>query len=120
METCLSIGFPKIRHYLYKCKSTAQFHQPTVAPPYTLNRQHLIDLYKRAHQRLHCSTRPLRLLFEKSSDEALLAWDTKGFELYIVFEPLVDTTTATDLVGTLLNWIKKREDRLFHLNAPTF
>lgn len=119
-ETCLSSGFPEIRHYLYKCKSTAQFYLPTLSTPYTLSRQNLIELYKRSHQRLHCHTRPLKLVFERTPDEAILAWDTKGFELYVVFEPLVDTANAINLVGRLLNWIKKREDKLFHLSAPTF
>ncbi|CAH0550072.1 unnamed protein product [Brassicogethes aeneus] len=119
-ETCLTAGFTELRHYLYKCKSTAQFYQPSLAPPYTLEKERLLELYKRAHQHLHCSSRPLKLVFEKSSKEVVLAWDTKGFELYVVFEPLIDTTGAINLVGKLLNWIKNREDKLFHLNAPTF
>lgn len=119
-ETCLTAGFPELRHYLYKCKSTAQFYQPSLSAPYTLEKERLLELYKRAHQHLHCSSRPLKLVFEKSSNEAILAWDTKGFELYVIFEPLIDTTNAINLVGKLLNWIKKREEKLFHLNAPTF
>lgn len=27
-ESCTATGFPEVRHYLYKCKSTAQFYQP--------------------------------------------------------------------------------------------
>lgn len=119
-ETCTSIGFPELRHYLYKCKSTAQFHQPSIAPPYTLNNDRLWSLYKQAHQRMHSSFRPLKLLFERTTQEALLAWDTKGFELYVVLEPLTNTANVIETVGKLLNWIKKREDKLFHLNAPTF
>lgn len=119
-ETCIVAGFPELRHYLYKCKSTAQFYQPSLSPPYTKYHEKLSNLYKRAHQLLHCSTRPLKLLFEKNSDEAILAWDTRGFELYVVFEPLIDTNSAIGSVGRLLNWIKKREEKLFHLNAPTF
>ncbi|KAJ8944935.1 hypothetical protein NQ318_013083 [Aromia moschata] len=119
-DTCANAGFTELRHYLYKCKSTAQFYQPSLSPPYVLSKQRLIDLYKRAYQRLHCTTRPLKLLFERSSDEVILAWDTKGFELYIIFEPLIDTTSAISLVTKLLNWIKKKEERLFHLTSPTF
>ncbi|KAG5860350.1 hypothetical protein JTB14_006713 [Gonioctena quinquepunctata] len=119
-DSCATAGFPELRHYLYKCKSTAQFHQPILTPPYTQCKPHLISIYKRAQQRLHNDTRPLRLVFERSSKEAILAWDTKGFELYVVFEPLINTSEAIDLIGRLLIWIKKREERLFHLNAPTF
>ncbi|KAF2879329.1 hypothetical protein ILUMI_26840 [Ignelater luminosus] len=119
-ETCVDIGFPELRHYLYKCKSTAQFHQPSMGAPYTINCKRLLDLYRRAHYRLHCPTRPLKLLFERTSEDALLAWDTRGFELYAILEPLTDTGNAIATVGRLLNWIKKREDKLFQLNAPTF
>ncbi|CAG9761924.1 unnamed protein product [Ceutorhynchus assimilis] len=119
-ESALATGFPELRHYLYKCKSTVQFYQPALCPPYTKNKVRLIELYKRAHQKMHCPTRPLKLSFERSSDEAVFSWDTKGFELYAVFEPLIDTASAINCVSKLLNWIKKREDKLFHLNAYTF
>ncbi|KAJ8976417.1 hypothetical protein NQ317_005337 [Molorchus minor] len=118
-ESYTTADFQEIRHYLYKCKSTAQFYQPSIGPPYTQTTEHLINVYKRAHHKLHSTVRPLKLIFERNSKEAILAWDTKGFELYIVFEPLIDTTKAISFVGKLLNWIKKKEERIFHLNAPT-
>ncbi|CAH1186871.1 unnamed protein product [Phyllotreta striolata] len=119
-ESSASAGFVEIRHYLYKCKSTAQFYQPNLSPPYAQSKEPLIEIYKRAHHRLHNVSRPLKLIFERSANEAILAWDTKGFELFVVFEPLIDTSQAIVLIGKLLNWIKKKEERLFHLNAPTF
>ncbi|KAK4883781.1 hypothetical protein RN001_000052 [Aquatica leii] len=119
-ETCMEMGFPELRHYLYKCKSTAQFYQPTKGAPYSINCKRLLNLYKQAHYKLHCPTRPLKLLFERNGNDALLAWDTPGFELYAVLEPLTETSSAITTVGRLLSWIKKREDKLFQLNAPTF
>lgn len=119
-DTCIVAGFPELRHYLYKCKSTAQFYQPARSPPYTKHGDYLMALYKRASQLLHCPGRPLKLLFERNSGEAVLAWDTRGFELYVVFEPLIDVNSAIACVSRLLNWIKRREENLFHLNAPTF
>lgn len=118
-ETCTIAGFPELRHYLYKCKSTAQFHQASLSPPY-VDQTLLLSLFKRAHHRMHSTNQPLKLLFERTTNEALLAWDTRGFELYVVLEPLTDITNAITSVGKLLNWIKKREDTFFHLNAPTF
>ncbi|KAB0803478.1 hypothetical protein PPYR_00448 [Photinus pyralis] len=119
-ETCMEVGFPEVRHYLYKSKSTAQFYQPHISAPYSSNHKRLMNIYKRAHYKLHCPTRPLKLLFERTPQDAILAWDTRGFELYAVLEPLIETSSAISTVGRLLNWIKKREDKLFHLNAPTF
>ncbi|XP_030765718.1 vacuolar fusion protein MON1 homolog A [Sitophilus oryzae] len=119
-ETAVNAGFAEIRHYLYKCKSTAQFYQPSLAPPYSKEKMRLIEIYKRSNQQLHNTARPLKLIFERSANEAIFSWDTTAFELYVVFEPLIDIACAIDFVTKLLNWVKKREDKLFHLNAPTF
>ncbi|KAK9873814.1 hypothetical protein WA026_002172 [Henosepilachna vigintioctopunctata] len=117
---CAESGFLEVRHYLYKSKSTAQFYQPSVSPPYNKYGQVLTDLYKRLHQGLHCSARPLKLFFERRANEAIFAWDTVGFELYIIFEPLVETGNVVAIITRLLNWMKEREDNLFHLQVPTF
>lgn len=45
---------------------------------------------------------------------------TQGYELFAVFEPLIDKITVINLVNKLLKWIKKEEDYLFILNAPSF
>lgn len=119
IENCSLSGLPEIRHYLYKCKSTAQFHQPSISAPYTSDR-HILNLYKYAHKKIHHSTRPLKLLFEKTKNEVILAWDTKTFELYVILEPLTSAALANASVGRLLNWLKTREDTYFHLSAPTF
>ncbi|KAL3288658.1 hypothetical protein HHI36_003091 [Cryptolaemus montrouzieri] len=118
--SCVSSGFIEVRHYLYKAKSTAQFYQPSVSPPYNKYPQVLSNMYKRLHQRLHCPARPLKLFFERRATEAIFAWDTVGFELYIIFEPLVETSNVVAIITRLLNWMKEREDNLFHLHVPTF
>lgn len=119
-QPCSAVGFPELRHYLYKSKSTMQFYQPSVAPPYRTDNERLLALYKRAHQRVHHALRPAKLLFERTSSECLLAWNTPEMELYAVFEPLVETMTVIEIITKLLQWIKKKHDRLFHINAPTF
>ncbi|XP_045483266.1 vacuolar fusion protein MON1 homolog A [Harmonia axyridis] len=118
--TCMNSGFKEVRHYLYKSKSTAQFYQPSSSPPYNKYPEVLSSLYKRLHRRLHCSARPLKLLFERRAAEAIFAWDTVGFELYIVFEPLIETRDVVDIIAKLLSWMKERDDNLFHLHVPTF
>lgn len=45
---------------------------------------------------------------------------TTGFELYVIFEPLIDKPTAINAVNKILKWIKKEEDKIFIMNAPTF
>lgn len=121
-QTCAVVGIPELRHFLYKCKSTAQFYSPAVQAPYTIEeeRKQLHMLYQNVHHTLHSASRPLKLLYQQMDKQNMLAWVTKGFELYAVFEPLTDIPNAINAVSKLLKWIKKEEDKLFILNAPTF
>nr|CAD7567396.1 unnamed protein product [Timema californicum] len=116
------VGVPEMRHFLYKCKSTAQFWSPGLEPPYHTaeETERLLGLYQALHHRLHAASRPLKLLHQQLDKETLLAWVTSGFELYVTFEPLVTKHSAINAVNKLLRWIKKEEERLFILNAPTF
>lgn len=120
--SCSVVGLPELRHFLYKCKSTAQFYCPAYQPPYTDQNaiNHLQTMYLNVHHTLHSASRPLKLLYHQMDKENMLAWVTKGFELYAVFEPLTDIPSAINAVSKLLKWIKKEEDKLFILNAPTF
>lgn len=121
-QTCAVVGIAELRHFLYKCKSTAQFYSPAMQIPYTdeNEKKRLLMLYQNAHHCLHSASRPLKLLYQQMDKENILAWVTKGFELYAVFEPLTDIPSAINAVSKLLKWIKKEEDKLFILNAPTF
>jgi hypothetical protein len=120
--TASQVGVPEMRHFLYKCKSTAQFWSPALEPPYhvTEESERLLALYQTLHHRLHAASRPLKLLHQQLDKETMLGWITSGFELYVAFEPLVTKHSAINAVNKLLRWIKKEEDRLFILNAPTF
>lgn len=137
-----SIGIPEIRHFVYKSKSNAQLICSEITPPYnTLDGfRKLETIYFDIHHRIHNTSRPLKLIYEMNETEIMLAWVryliffvleiahffllclqvTTGYELYAVFEPTIDRNTVTTLVNTLLAWIKKEEDRLFILSAPTF
>lgn len=43
----------------------------------------------------------------------------QGFELYAAFEPLVTKADATNAMKKIVHWIKREEDNLFIMNAPT-
>lgn len=118
-ETSQQTGFPELRHYLYKSKSTNQFYQPAIGPPYPIYRDKLLILYKNAHDRLHTG-KALKFIYDRSETEVIFSWNTQDFELYAILEPLISTETAISIVTKLSAWIKKREDSLFQLNAPTF
>jgi hypothetical protein len=54
------------------------------------------------------------------SQEAVLGWLTQTFELYAVLAPHVSKLTVITAVNKLLRWVKKEEERLFILTAPSF
>ncbi|XP_013380579.1 vacuolar fusion protein MON1 homolog A [Lingula anatina] len=116
------VGIADLRHFMYKSKSTAQYTSPELDAPYTTKeeQERLFGLYLYLHHRIHSSARPLKILFHVGANETLLGWMTSGFELYTVFGPLVTKTQAITSINKLLKWIKREEDRLFILNAPTF
>lgn len=120
--TASQVGVPELRHFLYKCRSTAQFFRPALEAPYETPEEaiRLLGLYQTLHNRIHAASRPLKLLHQQLHTETMLGWVTTGFELYVTFEPLVTKPNAINAVNKLLRWIKKEEDRLFILNAPTF
>lgn len=117
-----AIGIPEIRHFIYKCKSTAQLLCSEIVVPYNCPEQfdRLRSLYYGIHNRIHSNSRPLKLIYEMKEMEIILAWVTVGYELFVTFEPIIDKSTAITLVNKLLKWIKKEENTLFIMNAPHF
>ncbi|XP_037877067.1 protein SAND [Bombyx mori] len=135
------IGIPEIRHFMYKCKSTAQLFS---SDPISLDRlqdyrlRHkeggdivdkkitkLSDIdyvrnYRKFCNQIHCVATPAKLIFRSSSQDTILSWVTNGFELYVTFDPLMEKDHAIKAVDRLLRWIKKEEERIFIMNAPTF
>jgi len=57
------------------------------------------------HQRLHSDTWPTKILYHVGNKEALLGWRTAGFDLYVVFDPLVMKSQAILLGNRLIRWI---------------
>ncbi|XP_062510405.1 protein SAND-like isoform X2 [Corticium candelabrum] len=116
------IGISDLRHFVYKSKGTLQYTAPGITHPYTEeeDRERLMGLYQYLHHRIHSSSRPLKILFHVGSKETVLGWVTPGFELYVVFGPLVTKPVAISSVNKLLRWIKHEEDRLFILSSQTY
>lgn len=138
-----AIGLPEIRHFLYRCKSSAQLVCSEITAPYNTPEtfERLENTYFELHHRIHNPGRPLKLIYEARETEILLVWVslssirfeinqhlinfklfqvTQGYELFATFEPLIDKVTVINLVNKLLKWIKKEEDQLFIMNAPSF
>jgi hypothetical protein len=83
-------------------------------------RERLNALYLSLQNRFHSASRPLKLCHLATSQEAVLGWLTQTFELYAVLAPHTSKLAVITAVNKLLRWVKKEEDRLFILTAPTF
>lgn len=85
------IGIPEIRHFMYKCKSTAQLF---TSDPISLDRlqdyrqkcergdiqvEKLSDMdyvrnYRQFCCKIHCARSPAKLIFRSNSEDTILAW----------------------------------------------
>ncbi|XP_017117151.1 vacuolar fusion protein MON1 homolog A [Drosophila elegans] len=116
------VGIPELRHFLYKPKSTAQLLCPTLRHPYKslVELERLEAIYCDLLHRIHNGSRPLKLIYEVKEREVVLAWATGTYELYAVFEPVVDKATVIKYVDKLIKWIEKEYDVYFIRNHATF
>lgn len=62
------------------------------------------------HEMLHSRTWPTKILYHVGNKEALLGWRTAGFDLYIVFDPLIVKAQAILLGNKLIKWISVSND----------
>ncbi|EDV57778.1 vacuolar fusion protein MON1 homolog A [Drosophila erecta] len=116
------VGIPELRHFLYKPKSTAQLLCPMLRHPYKslAELERLEAIYCDLLHRIHNSSRPLKLIYEIKEREVVLAWATGTYELYAIFEPVVDKATVIKYVDKLIKWIEKEYDVYFIRNHATF
>lgn len=117
-----SIDIKEMRHFLYKSKVSAQFVIPSPHPVYSSaeERSRLDNAYRMLQNRFHSLSKPIKLCHWTSSRHVLLGWLTTNFELYCIFPPTTTKLEAIGAVNKLLRWVKREEDRLFILSAPTF
>ncbi|XP_022222411.1 LOW QUALITY PROTEIN: vacuolar fusion protein MON1 homolog A [Drosophila obscura] len=116
------LGIPELRHFLYKPKTTAQLLCPMLRHPYKSLQEleRLEAIYCGLLHRIHNSSRPLKLIYEVKEREVVLAWATGTYELYAVFEPVVDKATVIKYVDKLIKWIEKEYDVYFIRSHATF
>ena len=117
-----SIDLAEMRHFLYKSRTSAQFTSPTFAPSYKIveHKRRLESVYLAIQNRFLSSSQPLKLSHHSTKHEIVLGWLTQSFELYATFSPTTTKLKVITAVNKLLRWIKKEEDKMFILSAPTF
>jgi len=108
-------SFTDIRHFIYKSRSLAQFASCNVTSPYRGEdgHQHLMNLYRHIHGRMHLPSRSLKLVCHTTEKEVLYGWVTSNYELYMVLEPMATKSSVTNSANVVLKWMKREEDVLF-------
>lgn len=119
---CVVIELPEIRHFLYKSRTSAQYTEPVPAACYRAPEEmkRLFSIFLSIQNRFHTASRPVKLCYRATALELVLGWSTQAFELYAVFSPTYSKLSVLTAVNKLLRWVKKEEEKLFILTAPTF
>lgn len=55
-----------------------------------------------------------------SSSEAVFAWSTTNFELYVATSPHLSRTALVAAAKTIVKWVKSHEHTLFLVSTPVF
>ncbi|XP_046662183.1 vacuolar fusion protein MON1 homolog A isoform X1 [Homalodisca vitripennis] len=120
--TVAELGVTGLRHCLYKCRTSQQLWSPAVEAPYHTEEQavRLRRVYQQLHGCVHRHNGALKLAYQQLPLETMLGWITAGFELYVAFEPLMTKRNTINAVNKILQWIHKKESRLFIPTMPTF
>ena len=107
---------PEIRHFVYKFKKTTSVSWPAVPSMYMMPKDvhmdRLFELYMLMQQKLYSDAWPIKIYYHLGNSEAVMAWKTAEFDLYIVFDPLIAKMQAIALGNKLIRWIRKEEERL--------
>ncbi|KAJ2367758.1 Vacuolar fusion protein mon1 [Coemansia sp. RSA 2611] len=80
----------------------------------------IVNAYKRLRLHMASGQKPLRIVYCRRSFETVLAWQSSAFELYAAIAPEISVKNMIRLVNAVLEWIKKEEDHLFVVNAPSY
>ncbi|KNC55853.1 vacuolar fusion protein MON1 A [Thecamonas trahens ATCC 50062] len=116
------LGIPGLLHFLYKSVSSRQYTAPAWSAPYITGgeQRRLLRVYQDVIEKVHTVANDVKIYYQVSQSETLLAWVTSSFELYVVFGPLVPKKLAIASCNKLLRWIKSQEGTLFILNSPVW
>jgi len=119
---CQSLDLADIRYFLYKSRTSAQYTSPSPGLCYRTSEQllRLHSIFLSIQNRFLVASRPVKLSYFSTSNEIILGWITGSFELFAVLPPTSTKMTVLTAVNKLLRWVKKEEEKLFILTAPTF
>ncbi|KDN42083.1 DUF254-domain-containing protein [Tilletiaria anomala UBC 951] len=135
------VGVTGVRHFFYKSRINTQITSPILDSTYakgTKDLHRLLGLYDHAFQAIHgighvsrssqveqavgltLAPPPLKMHYIKTTQEAVLAWITQPFELYLTVSPWLPKSAVIAAANAVAKWVKKQENSLFLLSPPVF
>jgi len=84
------------------------------------DRLRVTRLYQHMHHRAHVRARTRKIHYMVGKTEVVIGWIAPGFELYVVFGPLIIKNNVISALNSLIRLIKRDEEHLFTLNPPVF
>ncbi|KAK2705274.1 protein SAND-like [Artemia franciscana] len=109
-------------HFVYKNQSLSQ----AIISEYGLSyrteedKQEILNNYISIYHNITTTSRHHKLLLKGDNKEITVGWRTQSFELLATFIPLSTKAQVVCAINNLLKWIKKEEDKVFQLQAPSF
>ncbi|KAL9919333.1 vacuolar fusion protein MON1 homolog [Glossina fuscipes fuscipes] len=115
-------GIPELRHFLYKPTYLQQLLCAEFSKPFNTFEKfrYLEDLYCKLFDRLHNRYCPLKFVYEANENEIKVGWTSNEHELYAVFDPSLEQTTAMQYANKIVKWIRQEFDTLFIYQYQTF
>jgi hypothetical protein len=117
-----AVGTSNLLHFIYKATSTRQMTAPALDAPYNTpaDQKRLFRTYQRVRMRVESQGLPHKVYYQVSQAETIVAWITKGFELYATYGPLESKQQAIKTCNKIIVWILSQEADLFILNSPVW
>ncbi|CAF1168930.1 unnamed protein product [Adineta steineri] len=111
-----------LRYFAYKSRGLSQYTSSKLLKPYITNEEHvrLFEAIRFVFARLHDPNHQLKIVYYKTEYESLLGWLAPGFELHVVFSPLVSLETVILCADRILSYIRREESQLFILRCEYF
>ncbi len=130
-----------LRHFVYKSRTNSQVTSPLLDAAYapgTRDFHRLSALYDLGMQGIHAygylapppelegkvtptmAQPPLKMHYIRTQHEAMLAWVTQPFELYMAVSPWLPKSAVIAAANGVAKWVKKNELSLFLISPPVF
>ncbi|KAI9230942.1 MAG: vacuolar fusion protein MON1 [Piptocephalis tieghemiana] len=117
------VGFPGLRHFVFKSKSSLQYTSPTIQKEVGVEGEDATFYYRHyqdLQDRLYARGTPSTLHYHGCKRQITFGWSSSAFELYATFGPFVSKASVVGTVNGLVRWIQRQEQDVFMTTWPSY